>query len=93
MITLDRLGWFFGAAVLLAAATACNSTSEPQSSIPMDKDDIAGTVHGKMGPEAGVWVIAESTDFDTFFARIVVTDANGQYLVPDPGRRCQLSDL
>ena len=91
MITLIRLAWFFAAAVLLAATPACNSTSEPQSSIPMDKDDIAGTVRGEMGPEAGVWVIAESTDFDTFFARIVVTDANGQYLVPDlPAAKYQL---
>ena len=91
MNTLNRWCWFFAATLLLAATTACNSTSKPQSSIPMDKDDIAGTVHGEMGPEAGVWVIAESADFDTFFARIVVTDANGQFLVPDlPAAKYQL---
>jgi len=35
------------------------------------------------GPEAGVWVIAETDDFDTRFASIVVTDEDGRYLVPD----------
>jgi hypothetical protein len=30
-----------------------------------------------------VWVIAETEDFDTRFARIVVTDADGRFLVPD----------
>jgi streptogramin lyase len=52
----------------------------------MDGDDIAGTVRSPNGPEAGVWVIAETDDLDTRFARIVVTDDAGRYLVPDlPG--------
>ena len=34
-------------------------------------------------PEAGVWVIAETTELPTKFARIVVTDDQGRYLVPD----------
>jgi len=46
-------------------------------------DDISGTVTGPAGPEAGVWVIAETTDLPTKFARIVVTDDAGRYLVPD----------
>jgi hypothetical protein len=45
--------------------------------------DIAGTVRGPSGPEAGVWVIAETGDLPTPFARIVVTDDEGRYLVPD----------
>src|SRR5438046_4238694 len=45
--------------------------------------DIGGTVAGAAGPEAGVWVIAETTDLPTKFARIVVTDDSGRYLVPD----------
>ncbi|HUA51725.1 MAG TPA: carboxypeptidase-like regulatory domain-containing protein [Candidatus Sulfotelmatobacter sp.] len=45
-------------------------------------DAIAGTVTGPDGPEAGVWVIAETIAFQTKFARIVVTDAQGRYLVP-----------
>ena len=35
------------------------------------------------GPEAGVWVIAETTDLPTKFAKIVVTDDQGRYLIPD----------
>jgi hypothetical protein len=46
-------------------------------------DDISGTVTGPVGPEAGVWVIAETTDLPTKFARIVVTDDQGRYVVPD----------
>jgi hypothetical protein len=44
---------------------------------------IRGSVASAAGPEAGVWVIAETDDFDTRFARIVVTDDKGRYLVPD----------
>src|SRR5918998_5069046 len=45
--------------------------------------DIAGVVTGPRGPEAGVWVIAETSDLPTKFVRIVVTDDAGRYLVPD----------
>lgn len=45
--------------------------------------DIEGTVAGPAGPEAGVWVIAETHDLPTSFARIVVTDDEGRYLIPD----------
>ena len=45
--------------------------------------EIQGTVTGPHGPEAGVWVIAETTDLPTKFARIVVSDEKGRYLVPD----------
>src|SRR6185312_2657996 len=33
--------------------------------------------------EAGVWVIAETTDLPTKFVKIVVTDDLGRFLVPD----------
>jgi len=48
-----------------------------------DNDDISGTVNGPAGPEAGVWVIAETRDLPTRFARIVVTDDEGRFVVPD----------
>ncbi|HXJ79099.1 MAG TPA: carboxypeptidase-like regulatory domain-containing protein, partial [Candidatus Methylomirabilis sp.] len=51
--------------------------------VPIDNDDIGGVVSGPNGPEAGVWVIAETTDLPTKFARIVVTDDQGRYVVPD----------
>ncbi len=53
------------------------------AAIPIDPDDIAGVVTGPRGPEAGVWVIAETSDLPTKFVRIVVTDDAGGYLVPD----------
>src|SRR5262249_53534242 len=44
--------------------------------------DIKGAVTGPNGPEAGVWVIAETTDLPTKFAKVVVTDDQGRYLIP-----------
>src|SRR3989441_3799982 len=45
--------------------------------------DLSGVVRSSNGPEAGVWVIAETTDLPTKFAKIVVTDDRGRYLIPD----------
>lgn len=59
---------------------ACNPKTE---SVKVDEDDIGGVVTGPDGPEAGVWVIAETHDLPTRLAKIVVTDDNGQYLIPD----------
>lgn len=57
----------------------------------IDADDIAGVVTGPNGPEAGVWVIAETSDLATRFVRIVVTDDRGRYLLPDlPNARYQV---
>src|SRR5438094_693881 len=44
---------------------------------------IGGVVSSAKGREAGVWVIAETTELPTRFARIVVTDDQGRYLIPD----------
>ena len=60
-------------------AAACQS----QQGVTVDDDDIGGVVASANGPEAGVWVIAETDDLETRFARIVVTDDMGRYLVPD----------
>ena len=49
----------------------------------IDSNDIGGVVTGPKGPEAGVWVITETSDLPTKFARIVVTDDRGRYMVPD----------
>jgi hypothetical protein len=51
--------------------------------VAVDGDDIGGVVTGSRGPEAGVWVIAETTNLPTKFTRIVVTDDQGRYLLPD----------
>jgi hypothetical protein len=55
---------------------------QTRADINMKSDDIGGVVTSTKGPEAGVWVIAETTDLPTKFAKIVVTDDSGRYLVP-----------
>src|SRR6516164_126861 len=45
--------------------------------------DLGGVVTNGKNPEAGVWVIAETTDLATRLAKIVVTDDQGRYLIPD----------
>jgi hypothetical protein len=51
--------------------------------VRIDADDIGGVVTGVKGPEAGIWVIAETTDLPTKYAKIVVTDDQGRYVLPD----------
>src|SRR6266849_8091402 len=68
------------ASALAALLTACLSTQGTGSA---GANDIAGVVTGPNGPEAGVWVIAETNDLPTKFAKLVVTDDQGRYLIPD----------
>src|SRR5688500_3128276 len=62
---------------------APGGTAIAQGQTPIDRDDIAGVVTGASGGEAGVWVVAETSDLRTKFAKIVVTDDQGRYLLPD----------
>src|SRR3954471_16266347 len=73
------------AALGLAAmgATVSDPLAAQQSVVAIDNDDIGGVVTGPGGPEAGVWVIAETTDLPTRYAKMVVTDDQGRYVVPD----------
>jgi hypothetical protein len=71
-------------AALLGVSRPGHSARKPAAAaIPMDGTDIAGVVTSSKGPEAGVWVIAETKDLGTGFRKIVVTDDQGRYLVPD----------
>jgi hypothetical protein len=74
-----------GIAVLAAAPFSRLSAQQPSSppGVTVGQNDLGGTVSGAGGPEAGVWVIAETTDLPTKFAKIVVTDDRGRYLIPD----------
>ena len=67
------------AVVVIAAATA--SLSGTQSA--RTAGDLSGAVRSATGAEAGVWVIAETDDLDTRYRKIVVTDDDGRFLVPD----------
>ena len=68
---------------LVASLVGISAFQLPGEAVRIDNDDLGGVVNGPRGPEAGVWVIAETTDLPTKFARIVVTDDRGRYLVPD----------
>ncbi|HEY2185294.1 MAG TPA: carboxypeptidase-like regulatory domain-containing protein, partial [Xanthobacteraceae bacterium] len=76
---------FLSAAVagLLAVTAASPPLRAQTQAVAVDDDDIGGVVTGANGPEAGVWVIAETTDLPTRYAKIVVTDDQGRYVVPD----------
>ena len=67
----------------LLAAAALLPGGGPAPEVLAAGDDIAGVVTSAAGPEAGVWVIAETGDFDTSFRKTVVTDDGGRFLVPD----------
>jgi len=72
-----------GVAVLLISGQAPPSAQQNDPAIRVGPTDLGGTVTSANGPEAGVWVIAETTDLPTKFAKIVVTDERGRYLMPD----------
>src|SRR6266853_6122440 len=71
-------------ALLVAASlTVLRAGQAPTGTVAIDADDIAGIVTGAKGPEAGVWVIAETRDTPTRLIKSVVTDDQGRYLIPD----------
>ena len=68
---------------LLASLSGVSALQLSRELVQIDSDDIGGVVNGVRGREAGVWVIAETTDLPTKFGKIVVTDDSGRYLLPD----------
>ena len=71
------------ACYLGASVTWLDARQSGGPAVEIDADDIGGVVTNGGRPEPGVWVIAETLDFDTRFVRIVVTDDEGRYVVPD----------
>jgi hypothetical protein len=67
-------------ALILLALVACDSTPEAAT---MNVGVIAGQVLSAAGPEAGVWVIAETEDLGATFRKIVVTNDEGRFLLPE----------
>jgi hypothetical protein len=72
-----------GIAVLVAASSAPLYAQQAIDNVRIGDADLGGVVTSAIGPEAGVWVIAETTDLPTKFAKIVVTDEQGRYIMPD----------
>jgi hypothetical protein len=70
---------------ILVMALVCGFTwLFPKQSVrgAVADDFIEGTVTSSKGPEAGVWVIAETKDLPTKYAKIVVTDDKGNFVIP-----------
>src|SRR5258707_1337668 len=72
-----------GCAALLWTPAPGTAQAQAPAAVSIDNDDIGGVVRGAGGPEAGVWVIAETRDLPTRFTRSVVTDDQGRYVLPD----------
>src|SRR5262245_51349048 len=74
-------------AALLAATPQFVSAQQPQQPAPagvsVGDSDLGGVVRSANGPEAGVWVIAETSELPTRFIKIVVTDDQGRYVIPE----------
>ena len=70
-------------ASLVAAATPHQAQPVKDEDHAATAGNIRGVVTSRFGPEAGVWVIAETKDLGTRFAKIVVTDHSGRFVVPD----------
>src|SRR6201986_2342397 len=72
--------------IVALIAINVSPTRAQQATTPLvaiDNDDIGGVVRSSSGPEAGVWVIAETRDLPVRYIKIVVTDDQGRYVVPD----------
>ncbi len=73
-----------GAACLaLCVSFFLATTRAQQPAVAIDNDDIGGIVSSTSGPEAGVWVIAETRDLPTRYIKSVVTDDRGRFVLPD----------
>lgn len=86
------IGWFVAVVFLqLCVRPASLSAQEGAQPVEIGAHDIGGVVKSANGPEAGVWVIAETRDLGTRFAKIVVTDDLGRFTIPDlPAARYQV---
>src|SRR4029077_18860326 len=78
------IGLFLVLILSLALAIAqAQRADQATAAVSVDSDDIGGVVTSSNGPEAGVWVIAETRDLPVRFIKIVVTDDRGRYLIPE----------
>ena len=70
-------------ALLLALVVAPGRVLQAQRGAVAADGFLTGVVQGPAGPEAGVWVVAETKDLATNFIKIVVTDDRGRFLIPE----------
>ena len=72
-----------GIAIAAFAAAVVSVGVHGQTPAAAPTGIITGVVQGASGPEAGVWVIAETKDLPTNFIKIVVTNDQGRFLLPE----------
>jgi hypothetical protein len=68
---------------LPARVNAQQTSQSAAAAVEIDDHAVGGVVTSRFGPEAGVWVIAETSELGTRFAKMVVTDDLGRYVLPD----------
>src|ERR1700686_2640947 len=69
--------------LFIASPVRLSAQQDTGQAVRIGDNDLGGVVTSTNGPEPGVWVIAETTDLPTKFAKIVVTDDQGRYVMPD----------
>jgi hypothetical protein len=79
--SLGRDGRRGAVVAALTAAVLCSVANAQETRRPAE-GFIGGVVTSTRGPEAGVWVIAETEELKTPFIKIVVTDDAGRYVLP-----------
>jgi hypothetical protein len=77
------VAWFEVSVLALALAALPAYAQQNNPTVTIGETDLGGVVSGPNGAEAGAWVIAETTDLPTKFAKVVVTDDQGRYVIPD----------
>ena len=86
---MTRGAWYLGVTAvglstsLVVAPVRTGASQATADAVQIDGDDIGGVVTSATGPEAGVWVIAQTRALPTLVRKIVVTDDRGRYVVPD----------
>jgi hypothetical protein len=73
----------FASVAFVAVALAAPVNAQQAAPVSIGNTDIGGVVTGPRGPEAGVWVIAETSNLPTRMIKIVVTDDQGRYVIPE----------
>ena len=73
----------FLAGCAIGTVSLLKAQQQRATEVTVGATDLGGVVTGATGPEAGVWVIAETAGLPTKFAKMVVTDDRGRYVIPD----------
>ena len=97
MTLKQRLCLSVAAIGMLAWPAAAPTPVDAQTTVAIDNDDIGGVVTGANGPEAGVWVVAETTDLSvtgqTSHSGSVQLREVLVHLIEEYARHCGHADL